>query len=104
MLAHIVYFTLESQTPEAIQQLVSACHQFLSDHDGVAFFGVGTRTEDLQRPVNQTDFDVALHIVFESRADHDRYQTHPRHLEFIDRNKESWAKVRVFDTDLVAAT
>jgi heme-degrading monooxygenase HmoA len=44
------------------------------------------------------DWDVALHIVFESKADHDAYQAAPRHEEFVARNRETWAKVRVFDS------
>jgi hypothetical protein len=45
---------------------------------------------------------VALITVFESRAAHDAYQTHPDHLEFLSRNKESWSAVRVFDADAKA--
>jgi hypothetical protein len=41
-----------------------------------------------------------LHVVFASRAAHDTYQTHPRHLQFIAENKEGWTNVRVFDADV----
>jgi nitrilase len=50
------------------------------------------------RDVNDRDFDVALHLVFESKAAHDKYQTHPRHLKLIEENKHLWSKVRVFDS------
>jgi len=50
------------------------------------------------RPVNDQDFDVALHLVFANRADHDMYQDAPRHLKFVEENKADWAKVRVFDS------
>ena len=53
----------------------------------------------LQREVNVRDWDVGLHIVFESRAAHDTYQTAPDHLKFIAENKPTWKQVRVFDTD-----
>jgi hypothetical protein len=36
--------------------------------------------------------------VFRSLADHDAYQQHPKHLQFIDENKPTWKKVRVFDS------
>ena len=55
---------------------------------------------DLTRPVNQTDFDVALQVVFETRAAHDAYQVAPRHVQFIEENKANWAKVRVFDANV----
>jgi hypothetical protein len=41
-----------------------------------------------------------LHVVFENRAAHDAYQTAPRHLKFIEENKATWKKVRVFDSDV----
>jgi Stress responsive A/B Barrel Domain len=46
-------------------------------------------------------------MVFASKEAHDQYQEHPKHLKFIEENKENWEKVRVFDTYLsppVAAT
>ena len=54
----------------------------------------------LRAPVNDRDFDVALHIVFKDRAAHDQYQDAPRHKQFIDENKDNWKKVRVFDSEV----
>lgn len=99
-LAHMVYFTLRDATPARVQGLVASCHRYLADHPGVVYFSVGTVNPDLTRPVNVRDFDVALHVVFESRAAHDRYQADPRHQQFIAENKEDWAQVRVFDADI----
>ncbi|REK10529.1 MAG: Dabb family protein [Planctomycetota bacterium] len=99
-LAHSVFFSLADSSPESIERQVAACQKYLSGHDGTVFFAVGTRTPDLTREVNVTDYHVALHVVFADRAAHDRYQTHPRHLEFIAENKAFWSQVRVFDADL----
>jgi quinol monooxygenase YgiN len=99
-LAHIVFFTLKQSSDEAISRLTEACHKFLSGHDGCVHFSVGTLTADLERPVNDRDFHVALHVVFDSRAAHDAYQVAPRHLEFIAEQKENWETVRVFDSDV----
>jgi quinol monooxygenase YgiN len=96
-LAHIVYFSLKESTPAAIESLVSACDKYLSGHPGVIYYSAGSLVPDLNREVNQRDWDVALHVVFDSRAAHDAYQTAPRHQQFIDENKPTWAKVRVFD-------
>ena len=99
MLGHMVYFNLKDNSPAAKQAMQDACHKYLTGHPGTAHFSVGTVVPDLTRPVNQTDFDIALHVIFESRAAHDAYQVHPRHLEFIAENKENWARVRVFDAN-----
>ena len=52
--------------------------------------------------MNVRDFDVALHLVFERVADHDRYQDAPRHHQFVNENKDGWEKVRVFDSVVAA--
>lgn len=97
-LVHNVFFTLKNGSPENIRKLTEACHKYLSGHEGVVYFAAGGLVEELQRPVNQRDFHVALCIVFNNKAAHDHYQTHPRHLQFIEENKDSWAQVRVFDS------
>jgi len=98
MLAHNVYFSLHDRSEGAVAKLIDACKKYLTDHPGTVFFACGTRAKDLDRPVNDLDFDVALHIVFKTPADHDAYQIAPRHHEFVAAGKDSWAKVRVFDS------
>ena len=98
MLAHNVYFALKDNSPAARQQLLEACKKYLAGHPGTVFFAVGMLAEELNRPVNDRDFDVALHLVFESQAAHDRYQEAPRHIQFVDENQANWNKVRVFDS------
>ena len=45
----------------------------------------------------------ALIVVFDSKEAHDAYQEAPLHLKFIAENRETWAKVRVFDATLEGA-
>ena len=99
-LAHDVYFTLKDSSPEATQKLVSACHTKLAGIAGVVFLAAGTRDHGLDREVNDTTYDVSLHVFFSSRAAHDAYQTASAHLEFIEANKDNWQGVRVFDSNL----
>ena len=98
MLAHNVFFSLHDASDAAKATLVTACKKYLSAHPGTAFFACGTREADLQRPVNDLAFDVALHLVFKTKADHDAYQAAPLHDQFIAENKGNWKNVRVFDS------
>jgi hypothetical protein len=98
LLVHSVYFSLKDNSPEAKEKLVAACKKYLTKHPGEVFFTAGPLAEDLKREVNDRDFDVALLIVFASKADHDRYQDAPRHKQFIEENRDNWSKVRVFDS------
>lgn len=99
-MAHMVFFTLNDESDEARDRLVRSCHEHLSGHDGTVHFSAAIRAADMQREVNDSEFGVALHLVFESKAAHDAYQTDPRHQAFIEQNKSNWAQVRVFDSYL----
>jgi hypothetical protein len=98
MLAHNVFFALKDNSPAAAQQLVAACKKYLTAHPGIVFFACGTLAKELNREVNDRDFDVGLHIVFQDQAAHDLYQDAPTHHQFIEENKANWKKVRVFDS------
>ena len=97
-LAHMVFFTLASDTPENQEKLIATCEKYLAKHEGEVYFSVGARATDLKREVNDQGFSVALHIVFENKAAYEKYAPHPRHEKFIAENKALWSKVRVFDS------
>ncbi len=99
-LAHIVFFTLAESNDANRAKLVEACKKYLGDREGVVYFGVGVRAPEYDRPVNDQDYDVALHLVFATAEDQNAYQTHPEHLKFVEECKGLWKQVRVFDSKL----
>ncbi|MFO0946097.1 MAG: Dabb family protein [Planctomycetota bacterium] len=99
-LSHDVFFSLKDKSPEAKKTLLEGCKRYLVDHPGVLFFSVGTLTPGLNRPVNDRDFDVALHIVFADQAAHDAYQVSKLHTDFVQAQRDTLEKVRVFDSDV----
>lgn len=99
LIVHNVYFSLNDNSPGKVQHLLSECRKCLDGHTGVVHFSCGTVCPTLIRPVNVRDFDVSLHVIFRSMADHDAYQVHPRHQQFIAENKANWKQVRVFDSE-----
>ena len=99
-IGHMVYFKLKDSTPENREKLVAACNKYLSDHDGTVYYAAGAIGDAFKSPVNDRDWDVALHLVFADKAAHDKYAGHPEHLKFIEEHKDSWAKVRVFDSEI----
>jgi hypothetical protein len=98
LLIHNVYFAMNDNSAAARQRLLEACRKYLSGHPGIVFFACAVVADDLRRVVNDREFDVSLHIVFENRAAHDRYQEAPLHLQFIEENGPNWKRVRVFDS------
>jgi hypothetical protein len=97
-LAHCVYFTLKDKSPAAADALVAACMKYLTVQPGIAYFAAGKLCRELDRPVNDLDYDVSLHLTFTDKAAHDAYQTDATHQRFIDENKTGWDRVRVFDS------
>ena len=102
-LAHMVFFALKEHTKEAREAFVALCTKYLSGHEGVSYFSVGTIAEDaIEANVGVRDFDVALHLVFDSKESKEAYLKSKRHDGFVAAIKEPLAGVRVFDSYLVA--
>jgi hypothetical protein len=97
-LTHDVYFTLTDDSSAARERLVAACQKYLTGHEGVLSISAGTLVAELDRPVNDRDFDVALHMRFKDKAAHDAYQEAPRHKAFMAEQRGNWKSVRVFDS------
>ena len=104
MIVHDVYFTLKDNSADAKKKLVAACKKYLTDHAGSVHFSAGVLAEELKSPVNDSEFDVALHIVFKNKAALDQYIVAERHKMFIEENKDNWKKVRVFDSAVEPTT
>ena len=98
LLVHNVYFSLIDRSAEARQRLLDACCKHLPGHPGIVFFGCGVLADELRREVNDRDWDVGLHIIFQDQAAHDHYQETDAHLTFIAENRANWRQVRVFDS------
>src|SRR5262245_21607835 len=98
LLVHNVYFSLKDNSDAQVEKLLAACRKYLTPHPGIVFFACGRLAPELKREVNDRDFDVGLHIIFDSLANHDKYQEAALHVQFIDENKANWKKVRVFDS------
>ena len=100
-LIHNVFFTLKDHSKGAREAFLASSKMYLTGHEGTVYFVLGTIAEDVVEPVSVRDFDVALHLVFESKEAEARYIKDPRHLEFVKKNKDTWTKVSVYDTYLV---
>ena len=100
MLCHNVFFSLNDRSEPAVSKMLAACRKYLTGHPGTMFFACGTPNQELTRPVNDRDFDIALVIVFDSKDSHDAYQNAPAHEHFISENKPNWRLVRVFDANV----
>ena len=97
-LAHNVFFKLKDASEANVSKLVADCKTYLNVQPGIVFFAVGPICKELAREVNDQNWDVGLHLVFDTKASHDNYQDDANHVKFVDLNKPTWAGVRVFDS------
>jgi hypothetical protein len=93
---HVNFFLKAGSGDEVAKQLIADCRKYLSDIPTVRQLWAGPPAMT-PRDVVDNSYDVGLCVIFDDTSGHDVYQTHPRHDEFIERNKAHWAKVIVRD-------
>lgn len=97
MFVHTVFFYLKpGAAPSARDQLIRDCRAYLGKIQTVKELIVGVPAMT-PREVVDNSYGVGLTVILEDVAGHDIYQTHPLHLDFITRNKETWESVKIYD-------
>jgi hypothetical protein len=102
MIQHNVYFWLKDEVSESDRKgFAKGIKDFVSDVKEVhkAEIGVPARTE--ARDVVDHSFGYSLFAWFKTIEDHNIYQEHPAHKKFIDNFSSLWAKVQVYDSELI---
>lgn len=98
MIVHTVYFWMATTaTSEDRDRTVADCREILSQIETVRSVYAGAPADTPKRDVVDASFGVGLTVIFDDLAGAAVYDTHPKHLEFIERNKHAWAKVTVYD-------
>ncbi len=95
---HTVFFWLkEGATDQRKQQLIDDCKTYLGAVETVRKIEVGIPA-GTPREVVDGSYAVSIVVHFDNRATHDYYQKAEQHLQFIERNKDIWERVQVYDT------
>ena len=77
--------------------LVAGMEKYLRPIPGVVSIHIG-RMVTSPRPVVDQSYQVALNLVFPDKKSQDDYQTHPLHLEFVEKAfKPNCQRVVVYD-------
>lgn len=84
MFSHVVIMWADPEIPEATEQLILGARRYLEPIPGVLNFHVG-RMVPSPRPVVEQSYQVALNLQFADKAAHDTYQSHPGHVEFVEK-------------------
>lgn len=103
MLQHNVYFYLkDAVTAEEKQQFEAGLKELVRIPEvHKAEIGVPADTE--KRDVTDHGFAYAIFAWFKTLEDHNVYQAHPVHKTFIETYSALWAKVRVYDSEIISS-
>lgn len=94
---HSVYFWLkEGISPEEAQSFLHFFEE-LREVPGVQTLQYGTPAPTHPRPVVDNSFHYSLLVTFQTVEDANTYETHPIHLDAIERYSKYWTKVEVKD-------
>ena len=69
--------------PEAADKLIVGANKLLAKIPGVVKFHAGKMVAS-PRPVVEQSYSVALNLVFTTQKAEAAYQTHPKHVEFVE--------------------
>jgi hypothetical protein len=95
--SHVVIFWIDPAQPNAADELIAGALKYLKPIPGVLQFHVGKMVASHRAVVDQS-YQVALNLVFPDKKTQDDYQTHPRHVEFVEKVfKRVCKKVVVYD-------
>jgi Stress responsive A/B Barrel Domain len=97
MFSHIVVFWADPAQPDAADELVAVANRLLKNIPGVLQFHVGKMVPG-ERPVVEKSYQVALNLIFPDKQAEQAYQTHPQHLEFVEKHlRRQVKKVVIYD-------
>jgi hypothetical protein len=94
----MVYFKLADRLPGTKARFIEYCRKYLSRFPGQIHFSVGPRDVEMQRDVNARDFDVAMNMIFNSKAAYEAYANADRHKEFIFQTAGMSTTRKVYDS------
>lgn len=100
MFVHHVFFWLKEDLQLGDVEKFEAVVKTLPTIEHVKLGEIG-KPATTNRPIIERSYSYSLLLVFESQDEHDKYQTHPTHLKFVDTCSSFWNKVLIYDSESI---
>jgi hypothetical protein len=84
MFSHVVIFWTDPSNPAAADEVIAGANKCLRPIPGLLHFHAGKMAPSHRAVVDQS-YQVALNLVFPDKKTQDDYQTHPSHIEFVEK-------------------
>lgn len=96
---HVVFFWLNKEDEKTRKAFLKELRKFIDHVDMIRSQHIGTPA-DTDRPVIDNTYSYSLILSFDSKKEHDAYQEHQLHKDFIANASSLWEKVLVYDSVL----
>lgn len=97
---HMVFFWLKKDDDQNKKAFLGELRKFIDNVDMIRSQHIGTPA-DTDRPVIDNTYSFSLVLSFDSKKEHDLYQDHQLHKDFIANASHLWEKVLVYDSVLI---
>ena len=94
---HVVFFWLINDSQEVSKKFEHELRQFIEHVDEIKTSHIGTPA-DTDRDVIDNTWSYSMVLSFDSKKEHDIYQDHQLHKQFIENASSLWEKVLVYDS------
>jgi len=94
---HVVFFWLVDDAKETHKKFMSELRKFIDKVDLIKTKHIGAPA-DTDREVIDSTWTYSLILSFDSKKEHDLYQEHQLHKDFIENASSLWKKVQVYDS------
>jgi hypothetical protein len=94
---HAVFFWLVNEDEKTKKAFLAELRKFIDQADMITSQHIGTPA-DTDRPVIDNTYTFSLILSFDSKKEHDEYQEHQLHKDFISNASSLWVKVQVYDS------
>jgi len=93
---HVFFWLKEPVTTEAREKFEKALKELVTIETIIDYhLGIPAGTS---REVIDASYTYSLLTTYKNKADQDIYQTHPKHLKFIEDCQDLWERVVVYDS------
>jgi hypothetical protein len=96
---HVVFFWLKKDDEETKKRFLTELRKFIDHAEMIRSQHIGTPAAT-DRPVIDNTYTFSLILSFDSKREHDAYQEHQLHKDFIANASSLWEKVLVYDSVL----
>jgi hypothetical protein len=95
---HVVFFWLVDDSKKTQEKFLSELSLFIDNVDLIQTKHIGSPA-DTNREVIESTWSYSLILSFNSKKEHDLYQEHQLHKDFIKNASSLWKKVQVYDSE-----